>query len=86
VARKDLGKLQPLHEALQQLWQEGLNGVHLLWIFYSRRIQLLRRQRTKMGMYPRQSCPDRPSSKELSMAEVNTGIHKVLNLGVSHVP
>jgi hypothetical protein len=53
VARKDLGKLQPLHEALQQLWQEGRNGVHLLLIFYSRRIQLLRRQRTKMGMYPR---------------------------------
>jgi hypothetical protein len=41
VARKDLGKLQPMHKALQQLWQEGLIGVHLLWMFVSRQIQPL---------------------------------------------
>jgi hypothetical protein len=36
VARNDLGKLQPLREALQQLWQEGLTRVHLLRTFFSR--------------------------------------------------
>jgi hypothetical protein len=30
VARNDLGKLQPMREALQQVRQEGLTGVHLL--------------------------------------------------------
>jgi hypothetical protein len=30
VARNDLSKLQPLREALQQLWQEELTGKHLL--------------------------------------------------------
>jgi hypothetical protein len=42
VARKDLSKLQPVHEALQQLWQEGLIGAHLLQTFFSRQIQPLR--------------------------------------------
>jgi hypothetical protein len=39
-----------------------------------------------MGMYPGLSCPDRPSSKELSMVEVDTRIHNVLDLGVSPNP
>jgi hypothetical protein len=71
VARKDLGKLQPLLENLQQLWQEGLTGMHLLQMFFSH------------GMYPGTSCPDRPSSEELSAAEVGPRIHKVLYLGVN---
>jgi hypothetical protein len=70
VARKHLGKLQPLHENLQQLRQEGLIGMHLLQMFFSHRIQPLRRQRTKMWMYPRLSYPDCPSSEELSEMEV----------------
>jgi hypothetical protein len=41
VARKDLRKLQPMREVIQQLRQAGLTGVHLLWIFFSRRIQPL---------------------------------------------
>jgi hypothetical protein len=36
-----LGKLQPLCEHLQQLWQEGFTGMHLLWPFFSHRIQPL---------------------------------------------
>jgi hypothetical protein len=82
VARKDLSKLHPLCEALQRLWQEGLIGVHLLRIFFSSRIQPLWRQRTKMGMHPGPSCPDHPSFEELSAAEVDARIHKVLDLGV----
>jgi hypothetical protein len=33
VAKKDLGKLQFYCKVIQQLWQEGLTGVHLLRIF-----------------------------------------------------
>jgi hypothetical protein len=33
VAKRDLGKLQPMHEAFQQLWQEGLTGAHLMRTF-----------------------------------------------------
>jgi hypothetical protein len=39
-AKKDLIKLWPLREALQQLWQEGLTEVHLLWTFFSHGIQV----------------------------------------------
>jgi hypothetical protein len=45
-----------------------------------------------MWMYLGQSWPDRPSSMELSVAEVEAQIHKVLDLsanlnpGVSPVP
>jgi hypothetical protein len=59
--------------------------VHLLWTFFSRWIQLLRRQRIKMGVYPRSSCPDHPS-EELSAEKVDTRIHKVLDLGVNSNP
>jgi hypothetical protein len=83
VARKHLGKLQPLHENLEQPQQEGLIGMHLLQMFLSHRIQPLRRQRTKMWMYPGLSYPDCPSSEELSEMEVEAQIHKVLDLGVN---
>jgi hypothetical protein len=36
-----------------------------------------------MWMYPGPSCPDRPSSEELSTMEVDAQIHKVLDLRVS---
>jgi hypothetical protein len=36
-----------------------------------------------MWMYPGPSYTDYPSSKELSTAEVDTRIHKVLDLGVN---
>jgi hypothetical protein len=39
-----------------------------------------------MGMYPRPSFLDRPSSKEWSVANVYARIHKVLDLGVSPNP
>jgi hypothetical protein len=35
-----------------------------------------------MGMYPGLNCPNGPSSDELSMAEIDTRIHKVLYLEV----
>jgi hypothetical protein len=72
VARKVLRKLQTLCENLQQLWQDGLTGMHLMWMFFSHRIQSLQRQRTKMWTYPGPSCPDHPSFEELSMVEVKT--------------
>jgi hypothetical protein len=66
--------------------------MHLLWTFFSLQVQPLLRQRTKMWMYLGQSCPDRPSSVELSAVEVEAQIYKVLDLsanpnpGVSPVP
>jgi hypothetical protein len=86
VARNDLSKLQPLREALQQLLQEGLTGVHLLWTFFSHRIQPLWRWRIKIGMYPGSSYLDCPSPEELSAMEVDAWIHRVLDLRVSPNP
>jgi hypothetical protein len=86
VARKDLSKLQPLCENLQQLCQEGLTKMHLLRTFFSCQIHPLRRRSTKMWTYPGLSCPDCPSSEELSAAEVEAQIHKVLDLGVNLNP
>jgi hypothetical protein len=86
VARKDLGKLLPWRENLQQLRQDRLTGMHLLHTFFIHRIQPLWRRRTKMWMYPGPSCPDRPSSKELSAVEVEARIHKVLHHGVNPTP
>jgi hypothetical protein len=60
MARKDREKLQPLCKNLQQLRQEGLTGMHLLWTFFSRRIQPLQKQRTKMWAYPGQAAPTTP--------------------------
>jgi hypothetical protein len=39
-----------------------------------------------MWTYPRPSCSDCPSSKELSVVEVEAQIHKVLDLGVILTP
>jgi hypothetical protein len=39
-----------------------------------------------MWTYPGLSCPDCPSSEELSAAEVEAQIHKVLDLGVNLNP
>jgi hypothetical protein len=39
-----------------------------------------------MWMYLGPSCPNRPSSEELSMVEVEAWIHKVLDLGVNSTP
>jgi hypothetical protein len=41
VARKDLNNLQPLCKNLQQLRQEELTRMHLLWAFFSHQIQPL---------------------------------------------
>jgi hypothetical protein len=86
VARKDLDKMQSLCENLQQLRQEGLTGMHLLWTFFSCWIQPLQRQRTKMWVYPWSSCPDCPTSEELSPVEVEAQIHKVMDLEVNLNP
>jgi hypothetical protein len=75
-----------VHEGLQQLQQEGLTGAHLLWTFFDRRIQQLRQRKTKMWLYLGPSCPDRPSSKELSDVEVDAQIHKILDLEVKPNP
>jgi hypothetical protein len=39
-----------------------------------------------MGLYPGPSCPDRPLFEELSAAEIDARIHKVLDLGVNLNP
>jgi hypothetical protein len=39
-----------------------------------------------MWLYPGSSCPNRPSSEELSAMEINTRIHKVLDLGANLNP
>jgi hypothetical protein len=39
-----------------------------------------------MWLYPGLSCPDRPSIEELSAAEVDSWVHKVLDLGVNLNP
>jgi hypothetical protein len=57
--------------------------VHVLRTFFSHRIQLLQWQKTKMWLYLGPCCPDCPSSEELSVAEVDTWIHKVLDLSVN---
>jgi hypothetical protein len=86
VARKVVGKLHPLRENLQQMWQDGLTRMHLLLMFFSHQIQPLGRRRTKTWTYLGPNCPDRPSSEELSVIEVEAQIHKVLDLGVNPTP
>jgi hypothetical protein len=55
-------------------------------MLFSRQIQPLWRQRTKTWTYPGPNYPDRPSSEELSVIEVEAQIHKVLDLGVNPTP
>jgi hypothetical protein len=64
----------------------GLTGAHLLRSFFIRQIQPLGRAKTKMWLYPGPNCPDCPSSEELSAVEVDTQIHKVLDLRVNQNP
>jgi hypothetical protein len=82
AVRKDLNKIQPLCEYLQQLWHKGLIGTHLLQTFFSHRIQLLQMQKMKMWAYPGPNCLDRLYPKELSTTEVETWIRKVLDSSV----
>jgi hypothetical protein len=81
VAWRELHRLQPLREVIQQLRREGLTGAELLWIIFSCRVQLLLQRTTAMWIYPGPSCPDHPFSDELGDAEINTRIHKVLSRG-----
>jgi hypothetical protein len=57
--------------------------VHLLRTFFSRWIKSLRRWVTNIWLYPGPCCPDRSLSKELSLVEINTWIHKVLDHGAN---
>jgi hypothetical protein len=86
VVKKDLGKLQPLREVVQQLQREGLTGVHLLWIFFCCRIQPLRQRVIKMWLYLGPFCLGHSFSEELSETEINTCIHKVLDHGANLDP
>jgi hypothetical protein len=61
-------------------------GVLSQWTFFSRQVQPLHQWVTTMWMYPGPSCPDRPFSKELGDAEINTRIHRVLAHGVGLNP
>jgi hypothetical protein len=82
AAGKDPNKIQPLCECLQHLRQEGLTEILLLQMFFDRWIQPLWMRMAKMWVYPRSSCLDRPSPKELSAAEVEAQIRKVLDFAV----
>jgi hypothetical protein len=54
VAKRDLCKLQPLREVIEQLLHLGLTHADLLRNFFSRWV-------TTMWMYSGPSCPDCPS-------------------------
>jgi hypothetical protein len=86
AAGKDHGKIQPLCEYLQQLWQEGSTEIHLLRTFFSGQIQPLWKQRTKMWVYSGSSCPDHPSLEELIAVEVEARIRKILDFAVIPSP
>jgi hypothetical protein len=60
--------------------------MHLLQIFFSHRIQLLRQRVIKMLLYLGLSCFDCSFSEELSDAKINTRIHKVPDHGVDLNP
>jgi hypothetical protein len=79
VVKMDLGKLQPLGEVVQQLQWEELMGVNHQRMFFSCQIQRLCQRVTKMRLYPGSNCLDRSFSEELSEAEINTWMHKVLD-------
>jgi hypothetical protein len=86
VTRRDLSKLQPMHKALQQLQQEGLIGVAPPADIFQSLNPAAPIAKDQDVVYPRPCCPDCPSSKELSVIEVNSWIHKVLDLGVNLSP
>jgi hypothetical protein len=92
VAQKDLRRLQPRRDVVQQLLCGGLIGVDLLQTFVSPRIQPLRQRGMTIWMCPGPSYPDRPFSGELGDMEINSQIREVLahganlNFGSSLVP
>jgi hypothetical protein len=67
MSKKDLCKMQPLCKFTQQLWHKGLTGVHLLWTFFSHRVQPLHQQALQMWLYPGPSCLDPLSLKSPSL-------------------
>jgi hypothetical protein len=56
VAQKDLRRLQPLCEVIQQLLRGGLTGMDLLRTIVSHRVQPLRQREMSMRMYLGPSC------------------------------
>jgi hypothetical protein len=81
VVGKDVHRLQPLREFVQQLLQRGLTGVNLIRTFFSHRVQTLCQREMTTCMYPGPSCPNHPFSKELADMEINTQSHRVLAHG-----
>jgi hypothetical protein len=86
VAQKDLRRIQPLREVVQQLLQGELTGADLLRTFFSHRVQPLRRREMTLWMYPGLSCPDHPFSTQLGDTEINTWIRGVLARGADLAP
>jgi hypothetical protein len=62
VAQKDIRKLQPLREVIQQLLCGELTGADLLRTFVSCRVQPLYKQKMTMWVYLGPNCPDCPFS------------------------
>jgi hypothetical protein len=62
VAWRDLHRLQPLLEVVQQLQQEGLMSTDLLWTFFIL-VQLHHKWVMTMLMYPGQVVPTVPSPR-----------------------
>jgi hypothetical protein len=86
TAGKDLGKIQPMCEYLQQLRQEGLIRIHFLQTFFTCRIQPLWKWRTKMWVYLGSSCLDCPSHEELSAVEVHNLLDSTTTLSTGTSP
>jgi hypothetical protein len=75
-----------MREALQLMWQEEFHkGAPLADVFQlpDPTAQVAKK---KKWLYLGPCCSDRPSSKALSMVEVYSRIHKVLDLGVNLNP
>jgi hypothetical protein len=80
VAHRKARKLQPLSNAIRQLFQAGLTGADLLWTFVSRRIQPLQRWAATIWMYLGPSCSDHSFSAELNNVEIETLVQRILTL------
>jgi hypothetical protein len=76
VAQKDLHKLHPQCDIVQQLLRGGLMGADLLRTFVSHHVQPLRPRGMTVRMYPGPNCPVHPFSVELGdteLADLNFG-------------
>jgi hypothetical protein len=82
VAETDLHRLQPMLQAIRGLLQRGLMDVEILWTFFSRGAQPLRRREVNTRMHLGPSCPDCPFSTDLGNTGINTRIRGVLASGV----